>query len=153
MTLDEGGQALQELALTSQEGRTLMAMARTIAPHDKLEDAAYAMVIQATDAEAAKVAALAALLKEGVKTLGADFASASENERVTALTKIESSPFFQTMRVKTLQILYATPLAYAYFGYEGEAYSKGGYLYRGFNDLRWLPDVPLADSGPVPVSG
>jgi hypothetical protein len=57
------------------------------------------------------------------------------------------------MRVKTLQILYATPLAYAYFGYEGESFSKGGYLYRGFNDLRWLPDVPLADAGPVPVSG
>jgi hypothetical protein len=55
------------------------------------------------------------------------------------------------MRVNTLQVLYATPLAYAYFGYEGEAFSKGGYLYRGFNDLRWLPDVPLEDSGPVPA--
>jgi hypothetical protein len=145
--------AVDLTALTSEEGRTLMAVSRTIAPHDKLEDAAYAMVIQATDAEAAKDAELAALLKEGVKTLGAGFATASENERVAALTKIESSPFFQTMRVKTLQILYGTPLAYAYFGYEGEAFSKGGYLYRGFNDLRWLPDVPVADSGPVPVTG
>jgi hypothetical protein len=46
-------------------------------------------------------------------------------------------------------VLYSTPLAYTYFGYEGEAFSKGGYLQRGFNDLRWLPDVPAADSGPV----
>jgi hypothetical protein len=23
-------------------------------------------------------------------------------------------------------------------------------LLRGFNDLRWLPEVPLSDSGPVP---
>jgi hypothetical protein len=52
--------------------------------------------------------------------------------------------------VKTLGTLYATPVAYAYFGYEGEAFSKGGYLLRGFNDLRWLPEVPLVDSGPVP---
>jgi hypothetical protein len=51
--------------------------------------------------------------------------------------------------VQTLQVLYSTPLAYAYFGYEGEAFSKGGYLQRGFNDLRWLPEVPAADSGPV----
>jgi hypothetical protein len=52
--------------------------------------------------------------------------------------------------VQTLQVLYSTPLAYAYFGYEGEAFSKGGYLQRGFNDLRWVPEVPPADSGPVP---
>jgi hypothetical protein len=41
-------------------------------------------------------------------------------------------------------------MAFRLFGYEGEAFSKGGYLTRGFNDLRWLPEVPLADSGPVP---
>ena len=66
-----------------------------------------------------------------------------------ALRRIESTPFFQNLRVQTLLVLYSTPLAYAYFGYEGEAFSKGGYLQRGFNDLRWLPDVPAADSGPM----
>ena len=52
------------------------------------------------------------------------------------------------MRAKTLGTLYASPIAYAYFGYEGEAFSKGGYLTRGFDELDWLPDVPLQDSGP-----
>jgi hypothetical protein len=136
-------------AFSSAEGATLMAVARTIAPHDKLEDAAYAIVIQALDAEAAKDAATGKLIKDGVATLGAAFATAPENVRVEALRKIERSVFFQTMRAKVLGGLYASPIAYAYFGYEGEAFSKGGYLFRGFNDLRWLPDVPLADSGPV----
>ena len=81
--------------------------------------------------------------------LGAGFVAAPENERVAALRKVEATPFFQNLRVQTLQVLYSTPLAYAYFGYEGEAFSKGGYLQRGFNDLRWLPEVPPADSGPV----
>jgi hypothetical protein len=135
---------------TSAEGATLMAMARTIAPHDKLEDAAYAIVVQSADADASKDETTRKLLKEGVATLGASFATAPENVRVDALKKIEKSPFFQTMRVKTLGVLYATDMAYRYFGYEGEAFSKGGYLFRGFNDLRWLPDVPPADSGPVP---
>ena len=143
--------AIDLAALTSAEGQTLMAVARTIAPHDKLEDAAYAMVIQAVDAEVAHDAGLLKMLREGVAALGSGFATASEGKRVAALKKVESSAFFQTMRVKTLQNLYATPLAYACFGYEGEAFSKGGYLYRGFNDLRWLPDVPLTDSGPVPA--
>lgn len=136
-------------AFTSAEGATLMAVARTIAPHDKLDDAAYAVVIQGLDAEAAQDASTSKLIKDGVATLGVAFATAPENARVEALRKIEQSPFFQAMRVKVLGGLYATDLAYAYFGYEGEAFSKGGYLFRGFNDLRWLPEVPLEASGPV----
>src|SRR5688572_11931448 len=126
-----------------------MAVARTIAPHDKLDDAAYAIVIQGLDAEAAKDAGASKLIKDGVATLGANFAAAPENVRVEALKKIERTAFFQTLRAKVLGGLYASPIAYAYFGYEGEAFSKGGYLFRGFNDLRWLPEVPLEASGPV----
>ena len=136
--------------LTSAEGAALMAATRTIAPHDKLEDAAYALVVQSIDADAAKDSSLLAMLREGIRGLGAGFATAAEPARVQALRAVESSAFFQTVRAKTLGTLYATPLAFAYFGYEGEAFSKGGYLFRGFNDLRWLPDVPLEDSGPVP---
>ncbi len=138
-------------AFTSAEGATLMAMARTIAPHDKLEDAAYAIVVQSADTDAAGDEATRKIFKEGIATLGGAFASAPENVRVDALKKIEKTPFFQGMRVKTLGVLYATEMAYRYFGYEGEAFSKGGYLFRGFNDLRWLPEVPLADSGPMPI--
>ena len=137
-------------ALSSAEGTTLVAVARTIAPHDKLDDAAYALVVRSIDADAAKDAHTLRMLREGIRQLGAAFPSAAEPARVQALKRVESSVFFQTMRVKTLGTLYATPMAYAYFGYEGEAFSKGGYLLRGFNDLRWLPEVPLQDSGPVP---
>ena len=125
-------------------------MARTIAPHDKLDDAAYALVVQAIDGDAAKDAGTRKMIEEGLAALGADFSAASETERVTAVKQIESSNFFQAMRVKTLQVLYSNPIAYAYFGYEGEAFSKGGYLLRGFNDLRWLPEVPAEDSGSLP---
>ena len=143
--------ALDLTALTSSEGTTLMSVARTIAPHDKLDDAAYALVIQAVDTDAAKDANTRKMIKEGHAALTADFAQSSESERVEALKKIESSVFFQTMRQKTLQVLYSSSIAYAYFGYEGEAFSKGGYLFRGFNDLRWLPEVPTEDSGPLEV--
>jgi len=141
--------AVDLTSLTSPEAATLLAATRTIAPHDKLEDAAYAFVVRALDAAAAKDEALHSQLKEGVASLGAGFAGGSESVRVEALRRIEATPFFQNLRVQTLLVLYSTPLAYAYFGYEGEAFSKGGYLQRGFNDLRWLPDVPAVDSGPV----
>jgi hypothetical protein len=142
--------ALDLTALTSSEGAALMSVARTIAPHDKLDDAAYALVVQAIDSDAGKDAGTHKMIQEGLATLGANFATVSESERIAALKRIESTAFFQTTRVKTLQVLYASPIAYAYFGYEGEAFSKGGYLLRGFNDLRWLPEVPMEDSGPLP---
>jgi hypothetical protein len=144
--------ALDLIALTSQEGTTLLAAARTIAPHDKLEDAAYALVVHSVDASSAKDANLRKQYQAGLARLGANFASADEQARVEALRAVESSAFFQALRTNTLQVLYATPMAYAHFGYEGEAFSKGGYLLRGFNDLRWLPEVPQADSGPAPGS-
>lgn len=142
--------ALELKALSSSDGATLMAVARTLAPHDKLDDAAYALVIQAVDADAARDPQVLAMLHAGIRKLGPGFAAAPEATRVQELKALESSAFFGTLRTSTLGVLYATPLAYAYFGYEGEAFSKGGYLLRGFNDLHWLPEVPLADSGPVP---
>ena len=141
--------ALDLTSLSSDEGLALMAAARTIAPHDKLEDPAYALVIRALDTAAAKDQALRKQLRDGVASLGTGVAASPETARVEALRRVESTPFFQQFRVQTLQVLYASPLAYAHFGYEGEAFSKGGYLLRGFNDLHWLPEVPLADSGPV----
>jgi len=143
--------AVDLTALSSAEGAALMVMTRTIAPHDKLDDAAYAMVVQAVDGDASKDSSTRKMLKEGLAALGAGFAASGESDRVAVLKKIESSPFFQALRQKTMQVLYASPLAYAYFGYEGEAFSKGGYLLRGFNDLRWLPEVPLQDGGPMPT--
>lgn len=142
--------AVELKALSSAEGATLMAAARAIAPHDKLDDAAYALVVQSIDADAAKDVQTLGMLRNGIRQLGAAFTAAPEPARVQALQAAESTVFFQTLRAKTLGTLYATPLAYAYFGYEGEAFSKGGYLLRGFNDLHWLPEVPLADSGPMP---
>jgi hypothetical protein len=141
--------AVDLAVLTSAEGEALMAAARTIAPHDRLEDAAYALVVRAIDTLAAQDGSLRKQLKDGVAGLGPKFAHEPEAARVAALKRVESTPFFQSVRTQTLRVLYATPMAFAAFGYEGEAFSKGGYLLRGFNELRWLPEVPLADSGPV----
>jgi hypothetical protein len=143
--------AVDLTAFTSSEAALLMSVARTIAPHDKLDDAAYALVVQAVDSDAAKDGNIRKVFREGLGRLGAKFVKATEVDRVAALKRVESSEFFQAVRLKTLQVLYASPIAYAYFGYEGEAFSKGGYLERGFNNLRWLPEVPLEDGGPLPM--
>jgi len=144
--------ALELKALTTLQGATLLAMIRTIAPHDGLDDAAYALVVNSIDADGAASSEAGDSLKAGIASLGEGFARLPEDERVQRLKAIESGTFFQSMRVKTLMVLYSNPIAWAHFGFEGEAFSKGGYLLRGFNDLKWLPDVPLPDSGPMPIS-
>jgi hypothetical protein len=142
--------AVELRALSSAEAATLLAMIRTIAPHDTLDDAAYALVVKAIDGDAAGSTKAQTDLKAGLAGLGDGFARAPEDARTRQLKAIESGAFFQSVRVKTLLVLYSNPIAAAHFGFEGEAFSKGGYLLRGFNDLKWLPDVPLADSGPMP---
>ena len=143
--------AVELRTLTTGEAVTVLAVIRTITPHDGLDDAAYALVVAALDADAAASAENRALLTSGIVALGPDFATAPEAKRVAALSAVESGAFFQGVRRKTLLVLYANPIAWAHFGYEGEAFSKGGYLLRGFNDLKWLPEVPVAASGPMPV--
>lgn len=140
--------ALEMKVLTSLQGATLMSVARTIAPHDGLEDAAYALVVKAIDAAAAADEHVRAMVESGLAALGGSFATQTEAARIAALKTVEKSEFFQFLRSSTLANLYSSAIAYAHFGYEGEAFSKGGYLTRGFNDLRWLPEVPLQDSGP-----
>ena len=140
--------ALEMKVLTSLQGATLMSVARTIAPHDGLEDAAYALVVKAIDAAAAADEHVRAMVESGLAALGGDFATQTEAARIAALKAVEKSAFFQFLRSSTLANLYSSAIAYAHFGYEGEAFSKGGYLTRGFNDLHWLPEVPLQDSGP-----
>jgi hypothetical protein len=143
--------AVELRVLSSAEAAALLAMIRTIAPHDTLDDAAYALVVNAVDVEAAGSTQARTDLKAGIASLADGFVLMPEVSRVEHLRHIESGAFFQSVRMKTLLLLYNNPIAWAHFGFQGESFSKGGYLLRGFNDLKWLPEVPLADSGPMPA--
>ena len=138
--------------LSSAEAAALLAMIRTIAPHDTLDDAAYALVVNAIDGDAAISTEARTDLTAGIASLGDGFSRLPEDARALHLKAIESGAFFQSVRTKTLMVLYSNPIAWAHFGFEGESFSKGGYLLRGFNDLKWLPEVPLADSGAMPIA-
>jgi len=144
--------ALELHALSSEQAAAVLAVVRSIAPHDGLDLAAYALVVGALDADAAASSDTHALVVGALDGLGAQFATLPETARVEQLRAIESGAFFQSVRLKTLLVLYNNPIAWEHFGYEGEAFSKGGYLLRGFNDLKWLPEVPVAASGPLPMA-
>lgn len=149
--------ALEMKALDEHMGRDLLAFTRQIFPHPTLDDAVYALVVKDLDAAAAADAKMKASLVDGVaaldKAAGGEFAAApaATQEKVTAA--MQDSPVFKTVHGKAVVSLYNNELAFAHFGYEGNAFEHGGgYLLRGFNDLKWLPDPPAAAS-PAPYTG
>src|SRR5579863_2462916 len=96
--------AVELQVLPSADAAALLAMIRTIAPHDALDDAAYALVVNVIDADAAGSAGARADLAAGIASLGGGFAAMSEAARVAHLKAVETGAFFQAVRVKTLMV-------------------------------------------------
>lgn len=148
--------AVELKSLSTAQGEALMAMARVLYPHAKLPDAVYALVAKDLDADAAKDAATARLLRDGVARLdaaaGGAFAQADPARRLQAVKSMTGDPFFAAVRGKCVTSLYDNDMAFAAFGYPGSAWEKGGYITRGFQDLKWLRQPPKAAS-PAPWMG
>ena len=144
--------AVELKALTQAEGTSLMSFGRVLFPHAKLPDAVYALLDKDLDGAAAKTAELKAGIAALDKACDGSFSNASEAKKEAAVKAIEGSPFFNTVRGQCVTSLYDNDMAYAALGYPGASWDKGGYITRGFQDLKWLPEPSAADS-PAPYMG
>ena len=148
--------AVELKTLSKAEGETLMKMGRVLYPHKKLADAVYALLAKDLDAKASADPAAAAQLRDGVAALntaaGGSFAGASDKKKLEIVKAIEGQPFFAMVRGQCITSLYDNDMAYATFGYPGSSWEKGGYITRGFQDLKWLP-APSAEASPKPYFG
>ena len=148
--------AVELKTLSKAEGEALMKMGRVLYPHKKLPDAVYALLAKDLDAKAAGDAGAATQIRAGVAALngaaGGSFAKASDKKKLEIVKAMEGQPFFATVRGQCITSLYDNDMAYASFGYPGSAWEKGGYITRGFQDLKWLP-APSAAASPKPWFG
>jgi hypothetical protein len=126
-------------ALNQQEARTLLAMARTLFPHDFLADDYYLKVVTVMDDKVNSNAKTASMVREGIAKLGKQFVLLSEAEREKILRTLEKSSFFTFVHGETLNNLYSNADVWKIFGYEGSSLEYGGYINRGFDDINWLP--------------
>jgi len=143
--------ALELTKLDKSTGQTLLQATRHIFPHATLDDAVYALVVKDLDAAAAGDDGVAKLLTDGAAELGSDWLAADNDTQFAAIEKMAGNDFFEKIRGTAVVSLYNNEMAWAHFGYEGDAWKEGGYLTRGFNDLNWLPDPP-ADASPAPFA-
>lgn len=134
--------ALEVAHLKPETMATLIQMARDIYPHDHVGDEYYAAAVKGYDTADNKdtvEAGIAALNAAAVGNGHASYMGAGwERDRVDILRSMEDSPFFQTIRGGLVTGLYNQKAVWPLFGYEGESYSKGGYIDRGFNDINWI---------------
>jgi hypothetical protein len=134
--------AVEVSVITPAQMATLLQMARDIYPHDQVPDQFYAVAVKGYDSEAQK-----ALVEAGIAEVDAaavalghkDYVSIGwEEDRVKVLQSIETTAFFQTVRSGLVTGLYNQKEVWPIFGYQGESFSQGGYIERGFNDIDWL---------------
>lgn len=148
--------AVELKTLSSAEGTTLMKMGRVLYPHAKLPDAVYALLAKDLDAGATSDAKTATLLRGGIadldKAAGGNFTKATPAKQLAAVKSLESTPFFAAVRGKCVTSLYDNDMAFTALGYPGSSWEKGGYITRGFQDLKWLPE-PSKDASPAAWMG
>lgn len=134
--------ALEVEHLKPETMATLIHMARDIYPHDQVSDEFYAIAVKGYDtAEAAEgIEAGIAALNDAARDIGyANYIAIGwERDRVDLLRSMETSGFFQQIRAGLVTGLYNQKAVWPIFGYEGESFSGGGYIDRGFDDINWL---------------
>ena len=121
---------------------TLVQMARDIYPHDKVADEYYVAAVKGYDTPDTvdKTEAGIEMLNAKASEMGHDnyLSIGWEADRVKVLEAIEDSEFFQTVRGGLVTGLYNQKAVWPIFGYEGESYTQGGYINRGFDDISWI---------------
>jgi hypothetical protein len=86
-------------------------------------------------------AGLNQVLSQGIERLQASdpsFLSLPEDGQRDAMRKQAGTPFWAVMANPAVGV-YNNPEVWPMIGYEGPAFEKGGYLFRGVNDIAWLP--------------
>lgn len=148
--------AVELKTLSKAEGETLMAMGRVLYPHKKLPNAVYAILAKDLDGSASGDAGAASMLREGISNLnalaGGNFAKAKADKQLAIVKGMEGSTFFGAVRGQCVTSLYNNDMAFAAFGFPGSSWEKGGYITRGFQDLKWLP-APSKEASPPPYMG
>jgi hypothetical protein len=131
--------------LSADARATTLRAARLMFPHDNLPDACYEPVVDGVEADAGSDEAVGAHVDEGLR-LFADggFDDLDADAQLQFLRDHEDNEFFGLIRATAVVALYDNPVVWKAFGYEGPSTHLGGYVNRGFDDLDWLPDPPIA---------
>ena len=103
----------------------------------------YTRIAAALAERAGRSADIAGQLRDGLdqlqKPAGGDWGRLPAYKRLGDISRLQGGVFFNLVRGTAVQVLYRDPEVWQLIGYGGNAMAGGGYLYRGFDDIDWLP--------------
>lgn len=155
--------ALNALELSDEARRILTRIIRVAFPHPQFPDGPYERMTSKIIEASEESRWFRMALTQGLMTLDTlteeHFLELPEDRALAVLKRIADLEFFGFIRRTVVLNLYDDPEVHEALGYEGESFSKGGYINRGFNDLAWLPDPRIEESsetltevGPLPYA-
>ena len=122
------------------DARSLLAVSRTLFPHDFLADDFYVRGVARLDSMADE-ADTAALIAQGLSGLPDDFVTLEQAAREAALAPLSDSAFFALVRRVTVDAIYRSPDVWPHFDYPGPSLPFGGWVNKQLVDIDWLPEV------------
>lgn len=154
LAVSEGDDWADALTLLSPgAAATVVAVVRTLFPHDAIPERVYRRTVLHMDRLFAASPAAAQLVAEALDTLDAalplPFGDRSESYRVAGLKAIEATPAFTVLQRTAVRFFYDDVEVWQACGYEGAVSDIGGFVHRGFDDLDWLPEPAGAAGGEV----
>ncbi len=127
----------------------LVRLLRAAYPHPRFPDGPYERTADAIISQVDASLWHRLALTRGLTTLdaaaGGSFADLDDDAALSLLRTMADAEFFRFVRGVAVVTLYNDHEVWDLLGYEGESYSKGGYLERGFDDLDWLPSPRIEE--------
>ena len=128
---------------SSTDETTLPRFGRLLFPHDGLADDVYTEVMDNVLTALAANPATENLLAAAELALDAQHDTAwidrNETEQIAVIEDIQGEAFFAAILGTLRGAFYYNPAVWLHLNYPGSSKEKGGYKYRGFDDIEWLP--------------
>ena len=128
---------------SSTDGTTLARFGRLLFPHDDLPDEVYADVMNNVLMALESDPATENLLAAAEQALDAQHDTAwidrDETGQIVAIENIQGEAFFAAILGTLRGAFYYNPAVWSHINYPGSSKEHGGYKFRGFDDIDWLP--------------
>lgn len=145
-----------DLSVGDDARKNLVRLLRAAYPHPRFPDGPYERTADEILSQVTESVWHRMVLVQGLASLdakaaqstgqsGSSFADLDDAAAYSLLKEIEGAQFFAFIRGVTVVTLYNDHEVWDLLGYEGESFSKGGYVDRGFDDLDWLPNPRIEE--------
>ena len=128
----------------STDGETLARFGRLLFPHDALPDTTYARVMDDVLTRLASNPATRDALTLAEQALDARqpgrWFDQDEAAQIAAIEAIDAEAWFADVLGTVRSTFYYDAEVWSHLGYPGSSKEHGGYKFRGFDDIDWLPE-------------